>query len=156
MGARAADGRPSYDSRAAHLPNTAAVFVLLNILLSVVMDLFNTASAATRGRHRDDALDSPSFARAVYYALLTSPSQLSRAADALLDMRRSPKPRLQMKRELRAAGVSDVTIFVLLEALGKRGTQPRAPATKRRQIRDAFYEKVSEPPRRNLTKPDEP
>ena len=105
------------------------VFVLLNILLSVVMDLFNSVSAERRARQEYEyADDSPSFFRAVTYAMLTSRKQLRLAAAGLREMRAAPKPRLHMRHELREGGVHDATLFVLFETLGSRHAQQRIAA----------------------------
>ena len=98
------------------------VFILLNILLSVVMDLFNSIQEQRSSERMRNDLDAdgsdPSFSRAASYALMTSTHQLSLTIDLLVAMRPSPKTRPQMRKELLTeSGVRPTTVFVLLEAL---------------------------------------
>ena len=51
---------------------TMSVFVLLNILLSVVMDLFNSVAEERKRSEEGGGGASPSFARAVLYFFLTT------------------------------------------------------------------------------------
>lgn len=98
------------------------VFILLNILLSVVMETYKAVAEKARqssGAGRDS--DAPSFLLAMVYALLSSRKQLVVAANALEAMPPTPTLRTEIKVRLKAAGVGPTTMYALLHAAEKMG-----------------------------------
>ena len=93
-----------------------SVLVLLNIVLSVVMETYKAVSTQAQLASGGDARHAPSFLLAVGYALLSSRSQLVLAAAALEDMPASPTLRTAMRARLRTAGVGPTTLYALLHA----------------------------------------